>query len=38
MACVTQVEKLGIGQTALLIFGKLLNLFKHMFFLRSRQA
>ena len=38
MACVTQVEKLGVGQAALLVFGKLLNLFQHMFFCCARQA
>ena len=38
MACVTQVEKLGIGQAALLALGKLLNQFKHMFFRRARQV
>ena len=38
MACVTQVEKLGIGQAALLALGKLLNQFQHMFFLRARQV
>ena len=38
MACVTQVEKLGIGQAALLALGKLLNQFQHMFFLCARQV
>lgn len=38
MACVTQVEKLGIGQAALLALGKLLNQFQHMFFRRARQV
>ena len=38
MACVTQVEKLSIGQAALLLLSKLLHQCKHMFFFRARQV